>query len=249
MFAKKCLFSVYFLLLIFPIFCLGQYKVILDSTSFNKHTERQPLTLKKMAIPVGLAATALLMTNGDFEQELQPKVNRNLRTNIDDYTRFAPLAVMYISDGLGAKAKNHWFDQTKNAGLSLLLTQAITTGLKRNIDKERPNGANEEAFPSGHTSLAFASATVLHEEFKNTEPILAYSGYAFAISTAYLRMAKNKHWLSDVILGSALGIAVTKLVYHFDYLFSWNPFKKSDWLLIAPTVSQEGAGAYLSFRF
>ncbi len=248
MFAKKCLHSIYFLFLISPIFCLGQYEVILDSTFFNKRTERQPLTLKKMAIPVGLAATALLMTNGDFEQELQPKVNRNLRTNIDDYTRFAPLAVMYISDGLGAKAENHWFDQTKNAGLSLLLTQAITTGLKINIDKERPNGANEEAFPSGHTSLAFASATVLHEEFKNTEPILAYSGYAFAISTAYLRMAKNKHWFSDVIMGSALGIAVTKLVYHFDYRFSWNPFKKSDRLLIAPTVNQEGVGAYLSFR-
>ncbi len=249
MFSKKCLFSIYFILLISPILCLGQYDVILDSTSFDQRTERQPLTFKKMAIPVGLTATALLMTNGDFEQELQPKVNRNLKTNIDDYTRFAPLAVMYISDGLGAKAENHWFDQTKNAGLSLLLTQAITTGLKITIDKERPNGANEEAFPSGHTSLAFASATVLHEEFKNTEPILAYSGYAFAISTAYLRMAKNKHWLSDVILGSALGIAVTKLVYHFDYLFSWNPFKKSDRLLIAPTVDQAGAGAYLSFRF
>ncbi|MEO1013046.1 MAG: phosphatase PAP2 family protein [Bacteroidota bacterium] len=202
-----------------------------------------------MAVPVGLTATALLMTNGDFEQELQPRVNRNLRTNIDDYTRFAPLAVMYIADGLGVKAQNHWFDQTKNAGLSLLLTQAITTGLKINIDKERPNSANEEAFPSGHTSLAFASATVLYEEFKNTEPILAYSGYAFALSTAYLRMAKNKHWLSDVILGSALGIAVTKLVYHFDYLFSWNPFKKSDRLIISPTVDQEGTGVYFSFRF
>lgn len=249
MFAKKCLFGIYFILLITPILCLGQYDVILDSTSFYQRTERQPLTLKKMAIPAGLTATALLMTNGDFEQELQPKVNRNLRTNIDDYTRFAPLAVMYISDVLGAKAENHWFDQTKNAGLSLLLTQAITTGLKITIDKERPNGANEEAFPSGHTSLAFASATVLHEEFKNSEPILAYSGYAFAISTAYLRMAKNKHWLSDVILGSALGIGVTKLVYHFDYLFSWNPFKKSDRLLIAPTVDQEGIGAYLSFSF
>ncbi len=227
----------------------GQDRLGSDSLNIRYTAERQALLAKQLFIPAALVGSALLMTNSDFEIDLQPRVNKELSTNIDDYTRFAPIAIMYAADGLGVRAENHWFDQTKNAGLSLLLTQAITTGLKININKERPNGANMEAFPSGHTSLAFASATVLYEEFKNTEPILAYSGYAFATTTAYLRMAKNKHWLSDVILGSAIGIAVTKLVYHFDHLFAWNPFKGSERLVIAPTVNLEGTGVYLALRF
>ena len=204
---------------------------------------------EKMIIPAALAGAALIITDSDFERNWQPKVNRNLTTNIDDYTRFAPIAGMYLADGLGIQAENHWFDQTKNATFSILLTQLITTGLKRTIDKERPNGANLESFPSGHTSLAFASATVFYEEFKNTEPLLAYSGYAFAITTAYLRMAKNKHWLSDVIIGSAVGMAVTKLVYHFDYLFTWNPFKRNEKLIVAPNFNHNGSGLYVALRF
>ena len=160
-----------------------------------------------------------------------------------------PLAGMYIADGLGIAAEHHWFDQTKNAALSLFLTQIVTKGLKANIDKVRPNGEDSRAFPSGHTSAAFASATILYEEFKNTAPVLAYSGYAFAVTTGYLRMAKNKHWLSDVLFGSAIGIAITKLVYHFDHLFAWNPFKKSDKMVIAPKIGIEGTGLYVSLQF
>ncbi len=246
---RKGLFTIYLIAVFCFSFSYGQKEFEIDSITFNLNYQEQPSLSKKILIPSLLAGTALLIDNGDFEKELQPRLNRNLRTRIDDYTRYAPLAGMYIADVLGVEAEHHWFDQTKNAALSLLLTQAVTTGLKVNIDKERPNGMNNESFPSGHTSLAFASATVFFEEFKNTEPLLAYSGYAFAVTTGYLRIAKNKHWLSDVILGSAIGTVVTKLVYHFDYLFAWNPFKKSESLIIAPEVSLEGAGVYMALKF
>lgn len=202
-----------------------------------------------MILPAALTSAALVINNSDFERDIQPKINRELTTNIDDYLRFAPIAGMYMAEALGVQAENHWFDQSKNAVLSLLLTQLVTTGMKVSIDKERPNGFNNEAFPSGHTSLAFASATVLFEEFKNTEPLLAYSGYAFALTTGYLRIAKNRHWSSDVILGSAVGIAITKLVYHLDHLFAWNPFKRSEKLVFFPKLDAEGAGLYVALRF
>lgn len=239
----------FFVIFILPIFAIGQNTAAIDSLYSAPDSLKKISVFKKMILPAALTGTALIINNSTFERDLQPRINRNPSTNIDDYTRFAPIAGMYIADGLGVKAKNHWFDQTKNAAFSLLLTQMITTGLKVNIDKERPNGANNEAFPSGHTSLAFTSATVLYEEFKDTEPLLAYSGYAFALSTAYLRMAKNKHWFSDVILGSAVGMAVTKLVYHFDYLFAWNPFKNSEKLALLPKLDFEGAGLYVALRF
>lgn len=235
--------------LLLPFSAMGQITQDLDSLQLAQERKRAPSFLKKMIVPATLTSAALVINNSRFEREAQPQINRDLTTNIDDYTRFAPIAGMYLADALGARAKNHWFDQSKNAVLSLLLTQLVTTGLKVTIDKERPNRVNNEAFPSGHTSLAFASATVLFEEFKKTEPLLAYSGYAFALTTGYLRIAKNKHWLSDVILGSAVGIAITKLVYHFDHLFAWNPFKKSEKLVLFPTLDMEGAGLYVSLRF
>ncbi|NAS13336.1 phosphatase PAP2 family protein [Poritiphilus flavus] len=246
---KQSLFTFCLILALCPILGLCQKGYVVDSVTFAEFTEKRPFPVKQMIIPGVLGGTALLLNNGDFEQELQPKINQDLRTNIDDYTRFAPLALMYGADALGVQAENHWFDQSKNAALSLLLTQLITTGIKRSTAKTRPNNFNDEALPSGHTSLAFASATVLYEEFKNTEPLLAYSGYAFASTTAYLRMAKNKHWLSDVLLGSALGIAVTKLVYHFDYLFAWNPFKGPERLVVLPKLDFESSGVYLALRF
>ena len=240
-----------FILLVFisfPAFCFGQATSSFDSISSN-NTRHQTSLLQQMILPVALTGSAVLMSNSKLEQELQPKLNRNLSTNIDDYTRYVPLAGMYIADVMGVKAENHWFDQTKNAAISMILTQFITKQMKANIDKERPDGTDFRAFPSGHTSIAFASATVLYEEFKDTSPILAYSGYAFATATGYLRVAKNKHWVSDIVMGSALGIAVTKLVYHFDYLFAWNPFKQSEKLLITPKLDAEGAGVGLVFLF
>lgn len=205
--------------------------------------------LKKAIVPTALIGSSLLITNSNFEKRLQDKIGGTASTSIDDYTRFVPLAQMYTADVIGIESRSHWFDQTKNAAISLLLTDLITTRLKRSIDKTRPSGANNNAFPSAHTSYAFTSATVLYEEFKDTSPVLAHSGYAFAVTTGYLRMAKDAHWFSDVLLGAGIGIAVTKLVYHFDYLFAWNPFKKKKSIAIAPMYDGQGFGVVGVWKF
>jgi len=209
--------------------------------------------LKKAIVPAVLIGSSLIITNSNFEMNLQRDLRSQLSddfdTAIDDYTRFAPLAQMYVADIVGIESRSHWFDQTKNAAISLLLTDLVTTRLKRSIVKTRPGGDNDNAFPSAHTSYSFSTATVLYEEFKDTSPLLAYSGYAFAVTTGVLRMAKNAHWISDVLLGAGIGMTITKLVYHFDYLFAWNPFKATDATIIAPQVNQDGAGLYLSYTF
>jgi membrane-associated phospholipid phosphatase len=50
-------------------------------------------------------------------------------------------------------------------------------------------------------------------ELKESYPILAWTGYAAAISTGILRVYKNRHWLHDVIAGAAVGIISTQLAY------------------------------------
>ena len=218
-----------------------------------KRSNENKFLKKKFIIPTALAGAAFLLTKSDFEislqNKLQKRLNNNFNTKIDDYTRYVPVLQMYTADLLGVEAKNHWFAQSRNLALSLLITKYTTSILKGIIVKPRPNLQNNNAFPSGHTSAAFASATVLYEEFKHTSPLLAYSGYIFASGTAYLRMANNAHWLSDVLFGAAIGIGITKLVYHFDYLFDWNPFKNNEGLMVLPTFTNQTVGLTGILRF
>jgi len=205
-------------------------------------------------LPISLIASGILLSTSDFEKSLQKDlrgaVGNNFQFKIDDYTRYAPIIQMYGADLFGVKSKNHWFDQTKNLLLSSVLTSAVTTILKKDIDKERPGDSTQlNSFPSGHTSMAFASASVLYEEFIDSSPLLAYSGYFFAVSTASLRMLNNKHYLSDVLVGAGIGILSTKLVYYFNNLIPWNPFKKAEGLAFAPQFDGESLGFYLSKSF
>lgn len=72
------------------------------------------------------------------------------------------------------------------------------------------------AFPSGHTTVAFAAATVFAMEYKNRPwiPIVAYSS---ASIIGLSRITENKHWATDVLAGAALGYLTGRQVvnnYH-----------------------------------
>jgi membrane-associated phospholipid phosphatase len=68
-----------------------------------------------------------------------------------------------------------------------------------------PYGGNS-AFPSGHTSLAFAAARVYAMEYRNIPavPIIAYS---MAGLIGFSRILENRHWGTDVFAGALLGYA------------------------------------------
>jgi len=72
------------------------------------------------------------------------------------------------------------------------------------------------SFPSGHTTVAFAAATVFASEYndKLIVPIIAYSA---ATMIGLSRITENKHWSTDVLVGAALGYLTGKEVvnnYH-----------------------------------
>lgn len=69
-----------------------------------------------------------------------------------------------------------------------------------------------DAMPSGHSTIAFAIATAFSQEFPEKKWI-APVAYSLASLTALSRVYHNKHWASDVLVGSAIGYFVTKAVY------------------------------------
>ena len=156
---------------------------------------------------------------------------------------------MYFADALKVEAKNHWFDQTKYLLISNLISSGITKSLKRITHKTRPDNFTDDSFPSGHTSFSFTNASVLMHEFKDSAPLLAYSGYFFSTTTSTFRIINDRHWISDVLVGAGIGILATELVYYLEPFKNFNPFKKNENINFVPMIDQNSRGFYFSYTF
>lgn len=148
----------------------------------------------------------------------------------------------------------------------LLMLEAVTVSsalnqlVKHTVGRERPFVAdlppelkgttkhpadNNLSFYSGHSNLVFALAvsagTIAHIRGYEGEPYVWGAGLPLAAFVAYSRIAAKKHYLSDVLLGSAAGAAI-------GFALPWFFHKKADGgatLTIAPMPN----GAALTGRF
>lgn len=89
-----------------------------------------------------------------------------------------------------------------------ILAQSTTFALKFAAGRTRPNGETR-SFPSGHTSSMFATATVVQQHFGWKAGIPAFAAAAYVGAS---RIDANKHYLSDVAFGAALGIIAGRTV-------------------------------------
>lgn len=91
-------------------------------------------------------------------------------------------------------------------GMDLLRAQAVTAMLVQPIKfathRERPDGNDYRSFPSGHAAVTFATATVIERHLGWKKSVLAY---AIASYVSASRLHDNRHYLSDVVFGAAVG--------------------------------------------
>ena len=118
-------------------------------------------------------------------------------------------AVQYVLKFVGGRQRP--LAISRNQGVGSPIFRGPFADL-RDADGNKLNGS----FPSGHTTVAFAAATVYALEYRDKPwvPIFAYSA---ASLIGFSRITENKHWATDVLAGAALGYLSGKLVvnnYH-----------------------------------
>jgi membrane-associated phospholipid phosphatase len=70
------------------------------------------------------------------------------------------------------------------------------------------------SLPSGHAAAAFSVATAIAKQSKS--PAIDVLAYGLAAMASLDRIHDNKHWASDVFIGSAVGFLVGKKIAHLN---------------------------------
>jgi len=150
---------------------------------------------------------------------------------------------------------------------TILLATTITISLQKATARERPYahecrtnpslsdcslGGKYQSFPSGHTTAAFAAVALecFHHGYLDT----SHTGWGSAvcpltivaaIGTAMLRIAADRHWATDIIVGASIGGLVGYAVPALHLLGEG----KKDGPVVTPMVSGSTIGLTLAGRF
>lgn len=152
---------------------------------------------------------------------------------------------------------------------ALAITQALHIGSKLLLSRDGPNNGNgrtihgpdwgtferfPEGAPSGHTATLFALATVLHLYWD--QPFLTAIVYSAAAAFAAAIVLDRYHYISDVLWGGSMGVAVGRYVaLHRSSRFQYvdgQPVRKpklSVTPMVVPTAEGATGGAVLQGGF
>jgi membrane-associated phospholipid phosphatase len=133
-----------------------------------------------------------------------------------------------------------WLDQRRVSHVAIdvlraqVLSLGIAYGLKYTVRRERPDHSSSDSFPSGHSAQTFASATVLT---RHLGPAAAVPAFGAAGFVAMSRVNQRRHYLTDVMFGAGLGVAV-----------GWTGTRRVGAWQVTPAVSPSGAAVSVSRR-
>ncbi|MCX2584738.1 phosphatase PAP2 family protein [Pedobacter sp. MR22-3] len=163
--------------------------------------------LKKSIVPTALFMGSVASWNSrkDFQQ-LRNQYTPSFHNRFDDYLQYGPAITVLSLKLAGVKGKYTFKRTITSYAFSAVIMAALTNTLKYSSRINRPDGTARNSFPSGHTANAFMNATFLHQEYGNRSMMYSIGGYTSAALTATGRQLNNRHWVSDIFAGAAIGI-------------------------------------------
>jgi hypothetical protein len=229
--------------------------------------ERKPTFMKRSEwiVPAALitsgAVIALNKWDEFFLSNLEIQEERNhyfpkFANGADNYLQMAPAFAVLAFRSCGIKGRNNFGNQLAILIKTEILITAIVTPLKTIAAEPRPDSGARNSFPSGHTTQAFAAATIFAKEYGYRSPWYSIGAYTVATGVGAMRILNNRHWFSDVLAGAGIGVLSANLVYA-THRHKWGThtnlrtgLKKNNQLIVTPTYGGYGStGLYLSYKF
>jgi membrane-associated phospholipid phosphatase len=190
-----------------------------------------PFNLKRESMkwlaPLGLSTAALMATDRHTSGDLVENGDNLTRLRVSkDISRFGSL---YATGGMAAafyltgRAKND--PRARETGLlgaeALIDSGILVEALKTVSQRQRPptdHSSGEffdggSSFPSGHAANAWSLATVVAQEYGQHRPLVRFGAYGLATVVSLSRYTGRNHFLSDVLVGSAMGYGIGRYVY------------------------------------
>jgi membrane-associated phospholipid phosphatase len=156
------------------------------------------VALPLVFIPADKDISAKLAGNPVFSS----KVNNSIGLALSPYTIGGASLITFL---IGTRVQNPKFSLASESLMeSWVGSMAIVTGLKFAIRRQRPNGSNY-SMPSAHSAAAFSTAAVLTDFYGWKAAIPSYT---LASLVAFSRLDGQNHYLSDVLVGAAIGTAL-----------------------------------------
>lgn len=212
---------------------LGDQRAIWTSPFHLRRTDA------KWLAPLGLSTIALIATDRRTSGELvedgdnlnRLRISKDISRLGSFYSTGGVAGVLYLT---GRATHNDRLRETGLlAGEALIDSAIVVTALKTASQRQRPpedHSSGEffdggSSFPSGHAIDAWALATVVAQEYGQHRPLVQVGAYGLATAVSLSRYTGRNHFLSDVLVGSAMGYGIGRFVYHKHHdttLDAWN---------------------------
>lgn len=218
--------------------------------------------------PIGFGTAALIATDrrsGDelAESRRQLQISRIVSYGGSVYGVAAVTGAFYFA---GRATHNERARETGILGAEALLDSGIlVTVIKEVTQRRRPTATRGRSdffdggssFPSGHSIEAWSLATVIANEYHD-HPAVQIAAYGIASAVSISRFTGEKHYLSDILVGSAMGYGIGRYVYRAHHINPSSAVSEEEslkrahrWPMIAPDYNRRAReyGVSLAWSF
>lgn len=238
----------------YPEVVLDDVKHVLSSPARWQEQDWQKLGLAAAGV-VGVA----VILDRPIRDEMRRHAPNDSRfmLNVERFGTQYSLGVLGSFYLAGAIGKNDTAIAVAQDGLaaSIIASGIVTPTIKFITGRARPREnlgiaafhpfslgySSNSSFPSGHTTQAFAVASVIASHYDETW--VSYSSYTVASLVGVARMYHDAHFASDVVTGALIGTLVGKSVV------GHNKSLRSAKVVVLPEIGPEFIGVRITSNF
>jgi membrane-associated phospholipid phosphatase len=198
----------------------------------------------------GVAIASIADEDGrELMAEIRTECHTRIEELIEPFGAEGSLAILggMLAAGLALDDAKLRMTAAEGLAASLVAGGIVTPTLQAMIGRSKPRDGmpahtfdpfgGRRSLPSGHTTQAFAVASVIAAEYDH--PLVQTGVYGMAVAVGVSRMYRRSHFVSDVVGGAIIGTAVGRAVARFGQ-------DRRETMTVIPQLSEDGAG--LMFR-